>query len=165
MKSLSIVLLICVSAFGVTACTSSQQSQKEDVQTVAAEPSASPEQVEAEIIELENQWVAAIVNKDAAALDSILAVEFNGTSPTASTFPKSEAIEEIKSGAYDVQKMELDEVSVNVYGDTAVAFTSQKEVSKYRGKDNSGHYHFTNVWVKKDGKWQVVASHGSPYQN
>jgi hypothetical protein len=38
-------------------------------------------------------------NREQGALDSILAVEFNGTSPTASTFPKSEAIEEIRSGA------------------------------------------------------------------
>jgi len=54
--------------------------------------------------------------------------------------------------------MTMDEVSVNVYGNTAVAFTSQQEKSKLNGKDISGHYHFTNVWVKKDGKWQVVAS-------
>ena len=59
--------------------------------------------------------------------------------------------------------MDLDELSVNVYGDTVVVFTSQQEKSKYDGKDNSGHYHFTNVWVKRDGKWKVVASHGSRY--
>ena len=28
------------------------------------------------------------------------------------------------------------------------------------GKDTGGHYHFTDVWVKKGGRWQVVASHG-----
>lgn len=57
----------------------------------------------------------------------------------------------------------LDEVSVNVYGDTAVSFTSQKEKSTYEGKDTSGPYHFTDTWVKKDGKWQVVASHGTRF--
>lgn len=61
--------------------------------------------------------------------------------------------------------MSMDEVSVNVYGDAAVSYTSQQEKSKYNGKDNSGHFHFTNVWVKKDGKWQVVASHGSRLAN
>jgi hypothetical protein len=53
--------------------------------------------------------------------------------------------------------------AVNVFGDTAVSFTSQEEKSKYDGKDSSGHYHFTDVWVKRDGKWQAVASHGSRY--
>ena len=59
--------------------------------------------------------------------------------------------------------MDLDEVSVNVYGTTAVSFTSQEEKSTYAGKDTSGHYHFTDVWVKKDGQWQVVATHGTRY--
>ena len=59
--------------------------------------------------------------------------------------------------------MVLDEISVNVYGDVAVAFTSQKESSKYGSTDTSGHYHFTDVWVKKRGAWQVVASHGSRF--
>ena len=59
--------------------------------------------------------------------------------------------------------MVLDEISVNVYGDVAVAFTSQKEKSQYAGKDTSGHYHFTDVWVKKGDRWQVVASHGSRF--
>jgi len=44
-----------------------------------------------------------------------------------------------------------------------VAFASQEEKSKYEGRDTSGHYHFTDVWVKTNGKWQAVASHGSRY--
>jgi ketosteroid isomerase-like protein len=59
--------------------------------------------------------------------------------------------------------MDLDEISVNVYGDTAVSFTSQEEKSTYGGRDTRGHYHFTDVWVKKGGRWQVVASHGSRF--
>ena len=59
--------------------------------------------------------------------------------------------------------MELDEISVNVYGNVAVAFTSQNEKSQYAGKDTSGHYHFTDVWARKNGRWQVVASHGSRF--
>jgi hypothetical protein len=41
-------------------------------------------------------------------------------------------------------------------------FTSQEEKSSYGGKDTS-HYHFTDVWVKEGGRWQVVASHGSRF--
>jgi len=59
--------------------------------------------------------------------------------------------------------MAIDEVSVNVYGTTAVSFVSQEERSKYDGQDTSGHYHYTDVWVKKDGRWQAVASHGTRY--
>jgi hypothetical protein len=38
---------------------------------------------------------------------------------------------------------------VNAYRDVAITFTSRQEKSSYNGKDVSGHYHFTDVWVKK----------------
>jgi hypothetical protein len=50
------------------------------------------------------------------------------------------AIEDLKSGAYVADSMDLDEISVNSYGgDMAVAFTSQEEESRYEGRDTSGH--------------------------
>jgi ketosteroid isomerase-like protein len=156
-----ISILLVIALTSLSACTQPAQTGTETPGLSAAAP--SPEAVEAEITQLERNWVAAILSKDAATLDSLLAEEFNGTSPTGSTFPRTDAIDELKSGRYTVEAMTLDEISVNVYGDTAVVFTSQEEKSKYDGKDNSGHYHFTNVWVKRGGKWQVVASHGSRY--
>lgn len=119
--------------------------------------------VDAVIAALERDWASAIVKKDAAALNRLLADDFNGTSPTAHTFTKTAAVQEVQSGTYVVASMVLDEISVNVYGDVAVAFTSQKESSRYAGKDTSGHYHFTDVWVRRSGVWQVVASHGSRF--
>ena len=113
------------------------------------------------ITDLERSWVAAIVTKDTATLERILAPEFNGTSPTGFAYTKEMAIADIKAGRYIVDRMDLDEISVNVYGDTAVAFTGQRERSKSGGEDISGHYFYTDVWVKKKGRWQVVASHGS----
>jgi ketosteroid isomerase-like protein len=146
---------------GAWSCTKPAEPQ------AAAAPegavAASTENVENTITQLENDWVAAIVKKDPATLDRLLAADFAGTSPTAHTFSKQEAINDIKDGKYTVEKMDLDDVSVNVYGTTAVSFTSQEEKSTYAGADTSGHYHFTDVWVKKDGRWQVVASHGTRY--
>jgi ketosteroid isomerase-like protein len=113
------------------------------------------------ITDLERSWVAAIVMKDSATLDRLLATEFNGTSPTGTTYTKDMAIADIKAGVYVVDRMDLDEISVNVYGNTAVAFTGQREKSRSGGEDFSGHYFYTDVWVKKNGRWQVVASHGS----
>jgi ketosteroid isomerase-like protein len=115
------------------------------------------------ITRLEGEWVKAIVKKDGDALDRLLAGDFSGTSSTAHNYTKAMAIGELKSDKYVVTSMELDEISVNPYGNVAVAFSSQKETSRYDGKDTSAHYHFTDVWVKKDGRWQAVASHGTRY--
>lgn len=163
MKTLLVTISICSTLILLPSCAGRPEDTKAlPAPSVAATP---PENVEDVITQLEKDWVAAIVKKDVARIDGLLASDFNGTSPTGSTFPKSEAINELKSGNYTVESMTMDEVSVNVYGNTAVSFTSQQEKSKVNGKDNSGHYHFTNVWVKKDGEWQVVASHGSRLVN
>jgi ketosteroid isomerase-like protein len=120
--------------------------------------------VEDLITNLERTWAKAIVDKDTATLDRLLSKDFNGTSPNAHYITREMAIDDLKNGTYVVAKMDLDEVSVNVFGDTAVAFTSQEEKSSYANEDFSGHYHYTNVWIKKNGRWQVVASHGSRFE-
>jgi ketosteroid isomerase-like protein len=142
-------------AFALAACTQAPPP--------ASPNSSAAENVEGVISQLEHEWVRAIVNKDTAMLDQLLADDFNGTSPTAHTYNKSMAIEDVKAGHYVVDVMDLDDVAVNAYGDVAVAFTSQEEKSRYEGTDVSGHYHFTDVWAKKDGRWQAVASHGTRY--
>ena len=145
--------------------TAGAQSPRPAAAAVSATRAAAPAEsgVEAAVTALEREWAAAIVKKDTATLNRLLAEDFTGTSPTAHTFTKTVAIQDLKDGKYAVASMVLDEVSVNVYGDTAVAFTSQKESSQYAGADTSGHYHFTDVWIKKGGRWQVVASHGSRF--
>lgn len=166
MKHLTLALIVLIAIFGAWSCT--QTTEPAGPATTAATPAvtpvaASPQDTEAEITQLERDWAAAIVNKDAATLARLLAEDFNGTSSTAHTFPRDVAIEDLTSGRYAVESMNLDEITVNVYGDAAVSFTSQEEKSKYDGRNTSGHYHFTNVWIKKDGRWQVVASHGTRY--
>lgn len=155
------LILVCVSGWLVSC------AENAGPKTSVAPPvtqAQDPKQTEAEIIQLEKDWVAAIQKKDLATLGQILADDFAGTSITGGTFRKTDAIEDIEKGIYVVQSMTMDEVSVNVYDDAAVAFTSQDEKSTYAGKDSSGHFHFTNTWIKRNGKWQVVASHGSPYK-
>jgi ketosteroid isomerase-like protein len=161
MKGLSAVPIFLIAIFTLASCGG--QAEPESSSAAAASAPSVHEDVESVITQLEREWVAAIVNKDFDTLERVLANDFVGTSPTAHTFYKDMAIADLKSGAYTVESMDLDEVSVNAYGDTAVAFTSQEEKSKVGGEDTSGHYHFTNFWIKRNGVWQVVASHGSRF--
>jgi len=163
MKRQLTLFVIIAAALAVASCTQPAPPEQAPADTAPAAAPAPAENVEATIEQLERDWVAAIVKKDAATIDRLLAEEFNGTSPTAHVYPKSMAIDDLTRDTYVVESMVLDEISVNVYGDTAVAFTSQEEKSRYAGTDTSGHYHYTDVWVKKNGQWQAVASHGTRY--
>ncbi len=163
MKRTGLFTIAGLLAISLWSCSPTEE-KKETKTTLAAEATVDkPEDVEKTITDLEKQWTQAIVKKDVDTLDRILAKDFAGTSPTAHTYYRDNAIDDLKSGRYVVTSMDLDEISVNVYPGAAVAFTSQEEKSKYDGKDNSGHYHYTDVWIKRDGKWQAVASHGSRF--
>ena len=160
MMRFAMYTVVLVSIVGAAACTKLTAPDPSSPSVIGTAGTTHGD-VEATITQLERDWVNAIVTKDTATLDRILAEDFNGTTPEAFDYPKTMAIDDIKTGAYSVDSMVLNDVSVNTYGDTAVSFTSQQEKSRYAGKDRSGHYRFTDVWVKRDGRWQVVASHGS----
>ena len=139
MKRLLLALIVVALASAAWSCTQTGTTTETAPPPAAAPapapaPAAPAEDVEAIVTQLERDWVAAIVKKDSAAIEQLLAQEFVGTSPTAHTFTRSDALSDLKSGTYVVASMDLDEISVNVFGDTAVAFTSQEEKSKYRGE-------------------------------
>ena len=55
-------------------------------------------------------------------------------------------------------------MKVHVYGDTAVVTGLNTIKSTLNGKDTSGAYRFTDVFVKRDSRWQVVATQASSVQ-
>ena len=111
---------------------------------------------------LEDAWVNAIVQKDFNVLNQVIAEDFNGISPNGYAYSKGEAISDLKSGAYVVKSMALDHVNVRVFGDVALVTYFQNEKSNYGEEDCSGRYAFTDVWAKRNGNWQAVASQGTP---
>jgi len=106
----------------------------------------------------EREWVNGIVQKDTGIIEKLLADDFIGTTNDV-RYGKAEAVNDVKTGVHST--LDLEDVNVRVYGDTAIVTFDQNERSKHGDEDFSGHYMFTNVWVKRNGQWQAVSSHGS----
>jgi ketosteroid isomerase-like protein len=66
---------------------------------------------------------------------------------------------DLKSGKMKFESVRADELRVRVFGDAAIAFGLVTEKSKYDDKDNSGQFRFTDVFIKRDGRWQAVCTH------
>ena len=110
------------------------------------------------ITKLEHEWADAIVKGDIATIDRIEADDFNFISWQAETTNKAKDLEIVKSATYKADTINISNVKVRVYGDAAVVTLTQDEKSQFRGKDTSGRYLFTDTWVKRNGKWQIVSS-------
>ena len=121
-------------------------------------PAAASDNADQTITRLEHDWVTAIVKKDTATLNRLLADDFSGTTDD-QIYSKADAIEDVKSGTHE--SLELDNIKVRLFGETAVSTMGQTEKSRHGGSDFSGHYLFTDVWTKRNGQWIAVASHGS----
>ena len=116
--------------------------------------------VEKKLIQMEKDWTKASLAGDSAALSQILADDWVGQG-TWGTFTKAQVLADLKSGDNKLSSITLADMKVRVFGDTAVVTSSDDEKSSYKGKDTSGHYVWTDVFVKRKGKWQAVASHGT----
>jgi ketosteroid isomerase-like protein len=128
-------------------------------QQSAFKPKLSADQ---QLMKLENEWADAMVKRDAAALDGILANDYTGTNADGIVSTKAQYLASLKSGKDVISSLVLDDMRVRVYGDTAVVTgrSTAKEVSE--GKDISTQFRWTDMWVKDyAGRWQCVASHSS----
>jgi ketosteroid isomerase-like protein len=114
--------------------------------------------VEQSLMQMERDWTQAGLKKDAAALDKIIADDWVAISYDGKSYTKAEVMADLKSGASATQSIELGPMKVRVFGDTAIVTGSDTEKSTYKGKDTSGKYVWTDVFVKRKGHWQAAAS-------
>ena len=70
---------------------------------------------------------------------------------------KAEIVQGFKSGSFHYDSREISDLKVRVYGNTAVVTGRSIQKGKENGKDYSGDYRFTRVYVTQDGRWQTVA--------
>ena len=113
------------------------------------------------VIEVEHAWGNALLKRDVAGFGRCLADEWILTTSDGSRVTKAMALADLKSGALRIDAFRLDDVTVHLYGSTAVVRGLITEKSMLRNKDTSGKSRFTDVFVKRDGRWQAVASHES----
>jgi ketosteroid isomerase-like protein len=155
MKGL-LALLVVIAAVGAWGCSGDNESS--NTPASATPTVSSPTAIEETITKLEHDWVAAIMAKDVATIEKLLADEFVGTTNDR-RYVKKDAIHDVQMGTHEL--LTLEDVQVRVFGDAAIVDVDQVEKSRHDGEDFSGTYLFTNVWVKQSGEWRAVASHGS----
>lgn len=125
----------------------------------AAEPKVGS--VEQELIKLENGWNDATVKRDMAFLEKILAEDITDTDSEGTVWTKAQDLQNVKSGDFVLTSAVADSLKVRVYGGAAVVTGRNTIQGKFKGKDISGPYQFTDTWAKRAGRWQCVATHGS----
>lgn len=125
--------------------------------TIASENKRSAEfyrAAEEYIIECSRDWAETVVTGDRTKRKIYFADDFIGTSTAGVRYHKAAITKETGPATYTVSNT-LNSVDVRFYGDTAVALGDETWVKK---DGSTGRYVWTDIWVYRNGKWQIVAA-------
>jgi ketosteroid isomerase-like protein len=152
MKNLFVLTLFVtgsLSAFGQTGSAPSP-----------AKPAAKTDNasIERTLMQMERDWGQAQIKNDFATVEKILAKDWVGIDYDGQVVDRAQMLAHMKTGSSTLQSEELSDMKVRVFGSTAVVTGKDSEKSTDRGKDSSGKYVWTDVFVMHNGVWQVVAS-------
>ena len=116
---------------------------------------------EQKLIKLENDWLQAFFKNDGVFADRFLADDYLGTDEHGDVRDKAQEIAEIKAGAHLSTSGLLDNIRIRVYGDAAVVTGRRIMKGLFQGKEYRSPYLWTDIFIKRGGRWQCVASHVS----
>jgi ketosteroid isomerase-like protein len=141
--------------------------------STAADP--SPEKfdaaaIETELIKMERDWANAPKNRDADTVRRVLADDLTITYPDGTTGTKADEVRTIETGAVTMDSWELLEPKVTVLNADTAFITGRgvirngkvKDANMKKAIDISGEYRFLDVYTRRNGKWQAVASQTTP---
>jgi uncharacterized protein (TIGR02246 family) len=116
---------------------------------------------EDKIVALEKKWAESYKQRDISNLSSLLAEDFVITVEDGNTYGKEGYISHSADSSVQVEKAELSDLRVRLHGNTAVVTGAYHEVGASKGKRYEYRDRLTDVWMKQDGNWRVIASHYS----
>lgn len=126
-----------------------------------AEDQESHISVEQELRRKNEEWVRALVNRDAATLRLIMAEDCIFTHPLEGD-DRAQFISDVQSGELVVEFMDRDNVDVRIYDSTAIVSCRDTAKWLYGGREISGQYRTLHVYAKREAGWQIVAIQACP---
>jgi ketosteroid isomerase-like protein len=97
---------------------------------------------------------------DVDRLEELLADEFT-LDGAAGTLDRAELLESAE-GAYEIDDFAYEEIDVEFLGNTALVVSRYRQTARLGERDASGPLRITDVWVRRDGRWQIVRRHATP---
>lgn len=118
-----------------------------------------------EIEGLELDWRQAQLTNNISEVERLLADDYLGISANGTLETKADELTRRRSGSMHITQLELSDIKVRIYGDTAVVTSKAELTGKNGDRDIGGRYRYTRVYSNKDGQWRIVSFEASRISN
>ena len=112
-----------------------------------------------ELVELAHDLARAVSEHDVDRLERLLASEF--TLQGAAGQLDRAAFLEAAAGPYEIDDFTYEEIDPEVYGNTAVLVSRYHQVARLDGRDLTHRMHVTDIWTRREARWQIVRRHAT----
>ena len=114
------------------------------------------------LVDLEQRLARAWVERDRAFIEGLLAPDWSVIDASAAVLTKQQVLEQTFASAdRRIDAMNIDEIKVRMFGEMAVVTGRTRATGSYQGRSATATLRFTDVFVFREGRWVIVASHGS----
>lgn len=115
-----------------------------------------------ELRAIEQKLAAAWVEGDREYINRILADDWSVTDAAGRVLAKQQVMREaFESADRRIESLQIDDVQVRVFDKCAVVTGRTRARGSYKGSSMSVTLRFTDVFVRRAGRWQVVSSHAT----
>lgn len=143
-------VLICAALLAAAAGTAAAQTR--------ARPTTYQQASERQLIALVEEWGRAARAADRRTLDRLLADDFRATTADGRLKSKKEYIADFVSGERKINELSFNSFQVRVHGGAAALTHGGTLRGSEDGRDTSGRYRWTHIFVRRGARWRCVAT-------
>ena len=115
-----------------------------------------------EISRLEEKLRQAMLTSDVPTLDELIADTLVFTMIDGSVLGKEADLTAHRSGVLKIASLEPSDRHIQTYDNVAIVAVCMQMRGTYLGSDFEGVNRYTRVWLRTQGRWQIIAGHVSP---
>lgn len=169
MKRSALVLFVTLLAMILAGCQRAATETNRNAAVATASPAkerVDPAAIEAELLKLEREWMDAPKTKNAEAVRRVVADDAVLVYPDGTVATKADEVRTVEAGDVTSDSFEMLESKVTVIDADAAFIAGRSSIKNGKYKDPntkktidiSGEYRFLDLYAKRDGRWQVIAS-------
>ena len=166
--SVALVFVMSLVVMALSGCQSPTQETNRNATTAATNPKPELDTaaIQAEVLQAGRDWIKAGETYDVEALRRIVADDAVLVYPDGTSGTKAEEVRIAETKAITGDGWEVFDPKVTVLSADSAFITGRsrlkngqyKEPNMKRAIDISGEYRYLDVYAKRDGRWQVIAS-------